>query len=52
MDFVDLYRRISNMVGYGMTLAEIHGQLVDAEGVTEEMFFFAYKAVDTIQDSE
>ena len=45
MDFIDIFRRIQNMVSYGMSLSEIHDQLV-AEGVDEDVFFFAYKSTE------
>ncbi len=42
MDFVDIFRRVQNMRDYGMTLSEIHDELV-AEGVAEMLIYFAYR---------
>lgn len=37
-------RRIAQAISFGLTLEDVHGILVEGEGVTEEVFFLYYQA--------
>lgn len=43
MDFIEIFRRCLNSLTYGESREELHDKLA-AEGCSEILFFFAYRA--------
>lgn len=49
VDFVRQVKRIAQAISFGLTLEDIHGILVEQDGVSEEDFFLLYHATKCLE---